>query len=630
MGDRRYYNDDDGDDYGRRQKKAAPRAPPTRARAFYSDSESDQEPEADIVTRQVKKQDSYRGPDPRDDRRDGERRGFVPRSNAPAYGNSKGPRYDYDQYSDEEQYGRRRESAGPSSGRGSTGWKPAGNKQDLEAYETVARQERSARGDYRRRPQYEDEDEEYSGRKKGWQSAAAKRSDPEESRGYRDDSYRDERDRRERRSTGDESYRAAEQRPPYDRRPDRPEGSGAVLPRRTGRYDEADEEVERAQSQENGRRQQRQREEPVENFDDDEVVVPRRGAGGVPPPVAMKVELDSAEEDEFERRYGKDPDRKPKSKGKNVFEEGGLSEKRGTRMYGQTKKNHDDDAFANKYEGELSTSFNAFTASPLSLVTVAPNTPHLVKCTIIREKESYNPLNMTKFYPQYQLILEETNKVILLAKKMNMNKTSNYHMFDMTRGQVSSNLTKKSGNYIGKLRATNYQRSEYLLITQNAETREEIGGIVFDRYGLYDQITEGTQPRKISVIIPPLDSNSCPVPHLPVGAQESNAKMSSSAGKRADSGDGYTLIDKLRSSNYGNMHVFESKDPMYEKGNYRLNFNGRVTIPSVKNFQLVPPTNNNNVVCQFGKVGADHFHLDYKAPLNAIQAFALALCQFNI
>jgi hypothetical protein len=55
-----------------------------------------------------------------------------------------------------------------------------------------------------------------------------------------------------------------------------------------------------------------------------------------------------------------------------------------------------------------------------------------------------------------------------------------------------------------------------------------------------------------------------------------------------------------------------------------------VTVASVKNFQLVPPTNNNNVTVQFGKVGSDQFHLDYKAPLNAVQAFALALCQFNI
>jgi hypothetical protein len=37
---------------------------------------------------------------------------------------------------------------------------------------------------------------------------------------------------------------------------------------------------------------------------------------------------------------------------------------------------------------------------------------------------------------------------------------------------------------------------------------------------------------------------------------------------------------------------------VFENGNYRLNFHGRVTVPSVKNFQLVDPKDVNDVVCQ--------------------------------
>ena len=75
---------------------------------------------------------------------------------------------------------------------------------------------------------------------------------------------------------------------------------------------------------------------------------------------------------------------------------------------------------------------------------------------------------------------------------------------------------------------------------------------------------------------------------------------------------------------------FHSKDPVFEKGNYRLNFKGRVSIPSVKNFQLVSPDDIDYIICQFGKVGEDRFHLDFRAPLNAFQAFGLALAQFNL
>ena len=37
-------------------------------------------------------------------------------------------------------------------------------------------------------------------------------------------------------------------------------------------------------------------------------------------------------------------------------------------------------------------------------------------------------------------------------------------------------------------------------------------------------------------------------------------------------------------------------------------------LPSVKNFQLVSPTNTGDVLVQFGKVDDDTFHLDFKVP----------------
>ncbi|XP_010540149.1 PREDICTED: tubby-like F-box protein 7 [Tarenaya hassleriana] len=71
-----------------------------------------------------------------------------------------------------------------------------------------------------------------------------------------------------------------------------------------------------------------------------------------------------------------------------------------------------------------------------------------------------------------------------------------------------------------------------------------------------------------------------------------------------------------------------------------LNFHGRVTVASVKNFQLVAsmaPTQQrggaksgwDNVVLQFGKVGDDIFTMDYMQPLSAFQAFAICLTSFG-
>ena len=62
----------------------------------------------------------------------------------------------------------------------------------------------------------------------------------------------------------------------------------------------------------------------------------------------------------------------------------------------------------------------------------------------------------------------------------------------------------------------------------------------------------------------------------------------------------------------------------------KLDFKGRVTMPSVKNFQLIvegEPTQK--VVMQFGKVGKDAFNMDYAAPLTALQAFGIVLSVFR-
>lgn len=69
-----------------------------------------------------------------------------------------------------------------------------------------------------------------------------------------------------------------------------------------------------------------------------------------------------------------------------------------------------------------------------------------------------------------------------------------------------------------------------------------------------------------------------------------------------------------------------------------LNFRGRVTVASVKNFQLVAavdPSHNvsaveqEKVILQFGKIGKDIFTMDYRYPLSAFQAFAVCLSSFD-
>ncbi|XP_071717512.1 tubby-like F-box protein 8 [Rutidosis leptorrhynchoides] len=105
--------------------------------------------------------------------------------------------------------------------------------------------------------------------------------------------------------------------------------------------------------------------------------------------------------------------------------------------------------------------------------------------------------------------------------------------------------------------------------------------------------------------------------------------------------------------------VLKNKQPRWHEQLqcWCLNFKGRVTVASVKNFQLIadvtPPvagavavavadpllpqqtapvqsqSSHDKVILQFGKVGKDVFTMDYRYPLSAFQAFAICLSSFD-
>jgi hypothetical protein len=93
--------------------------------------------------------------------------------------------------------------------------------------------------------------------------------------------------------------------------------------------------------------------------------------------------------------------------------------------------------------------------------------------------------------------------------------------------------------------------------------------------------------------------------------------------------------------------VLKNKSPRWHEQLqcWCLNFRGRVTVASVKNFQLVaaaapppqaaggpasaPAPEYDKVILQFGKVGKDMFTMDYRYPLSAFQAFAICLSSFD-
>lgn len=100
-----------------------------------------------------------------------------------------------------------------------------------------------------------------------------------------------------------------------------------------------------------------------------------------------------------------------------------------------------------------------------------------------------------------------------------------------------------------------------------------------------------------------------------------------------------TRMENFESGENGGMLVLRNKAPRWHEQLqcWCLNFNGRVTVASVKNFQLVASPENGvaagqeheNVILQFGKVGKDVFTMDYQYPISAFQAFAICLSSFD-
>ena len=102
------------------------------------------------------------------------------------------------------------------------------------------------------------------------------------------------------------------------------------------------------------------------------------------------------------------------------------------------------------------------------------------------------------------------------------------------------------------------------------------------------------------------------------------------AHEQSRSGDD-DMLNRMKDRNLKDLCYLINKPPRWNEqvGAYVLNFSGRVTMASVKNFQLVDPDEQNAVVLQFGRVGKDQFTMDMQWPMSPFQAFAITMSSFD-
>jgi len=236
----------------------------------------------------------------------------------------------------------------------------------------------------------------------------------------------------------------------------------------------------------------------------------------------------------------------------------------------------------------------------------------LVKCRITRDRKGMD----RGLFPTYFLHMEREDgrKVFLLAgRKRKKSATSNYLM-----STDPTDLSRGGDAFVGKLRS-NMLGTQFTIFDGGEPTKSR--SLLQDRAGqrqeiaatLYDTNVLGFKgPRRMTVVLPGMNSD----------------------GKRTDFrplSDHDGLIERYKSKNLDGILELQNKTPVWndETQSYVLNFHGRVTQASVKNFQIVHESDTDYIIMQFGRVAEDIFTMDYRYPMCAVQAFGIALSSFD-
>lgn len=291
---------------------------------------------------------------------------------------------------------------------------------------------------------------------------------------------------------------------------------------------------------------------------------------------------------------------------------------------------------------------------PISVKQPGPRNS-LVQCFIKRNRSTQT----YQLYLNYNQASNDNGKFILAARRCRRPTYTDY-IISLNAGDVS----KASSNYIGKLRS-NFLGTKFTIydaqppnagakVTKSRSTR------LVGMRQISPRVPAGNYPvAHISYELNVLGSRGprrmqCVMDAIPVSAIESGGAAPTQTAFLPGNFDSFPSLPFFRSKSTRSdsfqsgplstpkdeMLVLKNKTPRWhdQLQCWCLNFNGRVTVASVKNFQLVASLENGgggqeqqqeNVILQFGKVGKDIFTMDYQYPISAFQAFAICLSSFD-
>ncbi|KAL2913240.1 hypothetical protein HK105_207242 [Polyrhizophydium stewartii] len=231
-------------------------------------------------------------------------------------------------------------------------------------------------------------------------------------------------------------------------------------------------------------------------------------------------------------------------------------------------------------------------------------------CRIVRRREGVGSTHHT-----YEVFLEENNNVVplLFARKMR-SQTASYIVTlpgPRDRGLKERTIARVRSNFLGTgftiydngLPPSKAPRS----VPAPQPPRRELAAVMYQPNFLGHK-----GPRKMTIIIPPVKNDGVPVEVRPLEEKD-------------------TLIERHRTSNDHDLIVMHNKAPNWseETQSFVLDFNQRVTIASVKNFQIVHDHDLDHICIQFGRIAEDTFTMDVQYPFSPTVAFCVALTSFD-
>ncbi|KAG0000108.1 hypothetical protein BGZ80_002674 [Entomortierella chlamydospora] len=264
-------------------------------------------------------------------------------------------------------------------------------------------------------------------------------------------------------------------------------------------------------------------------------------------------------------------------------------------------------------------------------------------CRIVRKNEGMDK----RMYPIYELSLEEPTRpqrvFLLRATKKKRSRGSYYaitsdkdNIYDYNRKASDTNygvLGKLRSNFLGTAfnvysngrnpfstgeqgEDANHeqpsmekekQKSKRESSNSNMPVRQELGAVIYN-----PNVLGLKGPRKMTILMNTMTEEGEMVEKRPTHVKD-------------------TLIGRMTEGDMSDLLVLRNKSPQWndETNSFVLNFGGRVSLASVKNFQIVHDNDLDYIIMQFGRTSQDNFTMDCQYPMTPFQAFAFALTSFD-